>query len=77
MNIEKAVAVLNRALESDNSAITELVNHRVVCNETLANDPDVIVGLNAENKTHVGALGLINGLFSGSGYKIAVVMKEG
>lgn len=68
--LRRAVAVLNRALEADPEAVTALVNTRVSCNEVLADDPTVQVGLFEEGieggQVHrvyrLGPLGLINGL---------------
>lgn len=58
ITIEHAVAVLNEALELDPDAVSELVGHRVSCNERLAEHPTIQVWVDK-----VGILGILNGLF--------------
>lgn len=73
---EDAVAVLNRALEADHEAITDLFRTRVQCNDTLADDPTIQVkGIKEDDGTftpYVGLIGIINGIFDirpdGKGY---------
>lgn len=63
--ISKAIEVLNDALERDPAAITELVNLRAECNESLAGHPTIQVQRFGD--THrIGILGLINGAFGDS-----------
>lgn len=82
VTVEHAVEVLNRALDADPDAISELIFTRVPCNDALADDPTIQVGAR-EHKgapvpgtTEVGILGIINGIFGvhpGTGYgRIAV-----
>ncbi len=61
---QQFVDVLNRAFESDPSAIHALMCNRVPCNGTLAGDPTIQVGIApVEGPNYiVGTLGLINGL---------------
>jgi hypothetical protein len=67
VTIDEVIAILNRALEEDRGAISELMlDHKVVCNKGLAEDETIQVGRrtksgNSENI--VGVLGLLNGLF--------------
>lgn len=56
------VEVLNRALEADRVAVSELLGHRVPCNEALADDRQVIVRPHHDGTHSLSALGLINGL---------------
>lgn len=68
---EHAVKVLNRLAESDREAIAALLNYRVSCNETLAEDPTCQVRLESskgegESETpsySVGLLGILNAIF--------------
>ena len=62
--ITKAIEVLNDALERDPSAITELVNMRAGCNESLAGHPTIQVQKFGDSH-RIGILGLINGVFGG------------
>ncbi len=83
--LRRAVAVLNRALEADPEAITELVNTRVTYNDALADDPTVQVGLVDEGieggQVHrvcrLGPLGLINGLFGVDEFQSGYIYAEG
>ncbi len=59
--IENILRVLNSAANSDPEAIYNLLEHRVVCNSTLANHPTVQVRTE-HGKDLVGALGLINAI---------------
>jgi len=56
--INGIVGVLNEALEADPKAIQDLVNHRVKCNEKLADHPDIQVNMESE----VGLLGIVCGI---------------
>lgn len=67
-----AVAILNRALNADYTAISDLIGFHVECNEALVNDPHIVVGVQRdegnEGRWHeVGALGLINGILRKKG----------
>jgi hypothetical protein len=72
--IDAALYVLNEAVERDRRAIDLLIEHRVNCNENLAEHPDITVtGL----VPVVGALGLINGiLHRATGDMIAAVFDD-
>jgi hypothetical protein len=67
VTIDEAITILNRALEKDRGAISELIlNHKVFCNKELAEDETIQVGRrtrfgNSENI--VSVLGLLNGIF--------------
>lgn len=60
--IEEAIAVLNRIHEADPMVLPALISLRVPCNEAVANDPAVQVGVH-EDEFEVGVLGIINGIF--------------
>lgn len=66
--IDHAIEVLNRALAADPDTVRALFAHRVVCNETLTDDPTIQVTV--KNMPTLGVLGLVNGLFgvAPSGY---------
>lgn len=55
------VEVMNEALAADPDAIEQLINHRVVCNEALANHP-TIQCLKDGDQYRVGLLGILNAL---------------
>lgn len=68
--LSRVVEVLNRALDADADAITDLLEHRVPCNDELAEDPTIqavvdqaamVVGEPAGPWT-VGMLGVLNGI---------------
>lgn len=62
--VDKAIQVLNEALEQDSNAIHALIRHRVVCNAALADHRSIQVGQYTDSKLfHVGLLGIINGIF--------------
>jgi len=67
ITLESAIEVLNRALESDKSAISKLfLGKGVKCNEELAEDETIQIGRFVEDgKTYnrIRPLGLINGMF--------------
>ncbi len=75
--IDTTIMFLNEILTLDPEAISQIVFHRVSCNETLANHPTVQTGdyhLDIGPCT-LGTLGLLNGLF-GNGERIAAVVDE-
>jgi hypothetical protein len=62
LSVDKAIEILNSIVEVDRSALSNLINQRVLCNEILAGHLTVQVScVNGENK--VGLLGILNGLF--------------
>jgi hypothetical protein len=67
VTLDEVVEVLNRALEKDRGAISELIlDGKVVCNEELAEDETVQVGKKRQcgKDVHtIGVLGLLNGFF--------------
>ena len=80
ITVVDAVAILNRALEADPDAISQLVCHHVPCNQALADDPTIQGGYHDDDTTRwheVGMLGILNGLFgvraNQCGYLIAEV----
>lgn len=63
--IQRVVDLMNEALEADQTAISNLINHRVPCNETLADHPTIQCGIRspaALSDTTVGLLGILNGI---------------
>ena len=48
ISIDDALRVLNRALEADPDAMKRLRESKVLCNEELANDPDIQCGVSRE-----------------------------
>ena len=71
-----AIELLNAAFVADPGAILSLMINRVPCNESLAEDPFIIVEKTPviENSWRVGALGLINGILNANDLPI-VAMK--
>jgi hypothetical protein len=65
VTIDEAIAVLNRALEKDPAAISELfLRNRSQCNDLLADDETIQVGhIFGETECTVGVLGILNGIF--------------
>jgi hypothetical protein len=63
--IQKALQVLNDALERDPIAITQLVNFRVDCNAQIVNHPTIQSSV-YHGITKVGVLGLVNGIVGNS-----------
>lgn len=59
---QDAVTILNELLECDAVAVSALVNHRIPCNQVLANHSTVQVSRDDQGY-RVGLLGIINGLF--------------
>ena len=76
VTVDAAIAVLNRALEADPKALSDLVAARVPCNAALADDPTVQCGECGCIPLAVGLLGIINGIFGaderGVGYISAI-----
>ena len=71
--VNRALAVLNDALERDPAAMTQLVNARVSCNEKLTKHVTIQTGVYG-NEYKIGVLGLINGVL---GYKHGGIGAEG
>ena len=69
VSVDKAIDVLNRIHSADPSVLSNLIFSRVPCNEELANDPSVQVGVVPKKYElddelwEVGLLGIINGIF--------------
>ena len=62
--ITNVIDLLNNALKDDPIAISALVNHKVFCNDKLANHPTIQVdGYSEKGKFKVGLLGILNGFF--------------
>lgn len=71
--------VLNRALAADPAAISCLLLNRVPCNNSLADDPHVIVsGLYPGNAgpAVVSAMGLLNGILTALGHPVVAMKFE-
>jgi hypothetical protein len=58
---EAIVSLLNEINEMDPSVLPALIEHRVPCNQKLADHPTVQVGKDADGY-EVGILGILNGL---------------
>lgn len=75
-HIDVAIDVLNKALELDRYAVTELVRFRVPCNNKLVEHETVQCRIDSIGMS-VSVLGLINGLFgttlAGNGHIVATV----
>lgn len=67
ITIDEAIAILNKALEIDRRAISELVlDHRIKCNSELFEDETIPVSRSSNNGCFiVGLLDVLNGLFGG------------
>ena len=63
--IQKAIQVLNDALERDPIALTQLVNLRVDCNAQLVSHPTIQSSV-YHGVSKVGILGLVNGIVGNS-----------
>jgi len=75
---ERAAEALNRALCADPQAIMSLVNHRVACNQRLADDATIQVGsLDDAPPWRVGLLGVINGIVGCDANGLGLVMALG
>lgn len=72
-NVQRALDVLNDALERDPIALTQLVNARVTCDLRLSKHKTVQTGV-YEDTHKVGVLGLVNGIL---GYKRGGIGAEG
>lgn len=79
--IDNAVEVLNRLHKADPFVMQNLIFMRVPCNEAVAKDPTIQVGVDHKGAATVGILGIINGLFGvddrGIGYIYAHLGKSG
>lgn len=64
-----AVCVLNRAWGADPAAIHALICHRVLCNQSLADDPTVVVDESdcGSGAFTLGTIGLLNGILEEMG----------
>lgn len=74
-DINIALKVLNEALIADPVAIETLINHRVLCNDALADHPNVQVRRDdRDGCSYVGLLGILNGVLEPmTGQRIAAV----
>lgn len=63
VSLQKVVSFLNELLEIDTLAVEHLIEHRVPCNEGMAEHPSVQV-IGDGPLYRVGLLDLLNGLFS-------------
>jgi hypothetical protein len=66
------VMILNEALACDQAAVSALVEHRVLCNDVLAEHPDIPLDGNGR----VGLLGLLNGVAFREGEVIEALYSE-
>ena len=72
-NVRHALKILKEALERDSQAITQLVNTRVNCDDSLSKHRTIQTRI--LNGSHMlGLLGLINGIL---GYKLGGIGAEG
>lgn len=65
--VDRAIKVLNQAIELDKEAITALLFLRVSCNEDLANHDTIQVLASTHKNYQVGVLGIINGILGING----------
>ena len=77
ISANRAIQVLNEALNIDHNAIEQIIEHRVTCNNKLADKTSIqVITSPHDNANLVGALGLINGLFGlredGYGFIVAI-----
>ena len=63
VTVQEVMALLNETLKLDREAIGFLVEHRVPCNNDLADHPTIEVGCTENGDPLVAMLGIINGLF--------------
>lgn len=64
MNPARVVRVLNEIHKLDSTVLQALIEHRVSCNEALANHPTVQVAKSDNGEGFiVGMLGILNGFF--------------
>lgn len=64
IDIDHTIRLLNEALKLDPQAVTALIEHRVPCNDQLADHPSIQCGHPPDQPTaRVGLLGLLNGIF--------------
>ncbi len=83
--VDRAIRVLNRLLETDPKACKAFIEQEVPCNEDIANDPDIQVGLSADGSYRIRPLGMINGILGaiqdgthkGWGHVAVVVESDG
>lgn len=77
--VDRAIEVLNRAIQKDPEAIRKLFKIQIECNDEIAADADIQVKAEG-NKTFIRPLGLINGLFGaaedGFGKIVAICSDE-
>lgn len=68
-SVDDTIAFLNELLEADESWMRAIVNHRPVCNRSIAYHPTLQAGefKNKKGTFYAGMLGLINGLFGKAG----------
>lgn len=62
VKVREVIDVLNRIHEKDPTVLPALINYRVPCNDVLAEDPTVQVGITPEGGWEVGLLGILNGV---------------
>ena len=78
--VDKAIEVLNRALEKDPEALRRFFKIQIPCNDLLAGDKGVQVKAEGTQK-FIRPLGIINGLFGaaedGLGKIVAICSNEG
>jgi hypothetical protein len=64
VTIDEVIDILNELGRLDGVALNNLVEHRIVCNSSLAAHPTVqVIWDKAEEVYRVGFLGFVNGLF--------------
>ena len=63
VSVDRAIEVLNEALEADPDAVWSLMHMETWCNDKLADHPAIQVGRDHLGHHKLRPLGLINGLF--------------
>ena len=72
--------VLNEAVTADRQAVKDLLSHKVVCNQSMADHPDILVGTRTTeygDENVLGTLGLLNGIIERvTGRRVAAVLTD-
>ena len=63
ITLDEVIESLNKVLQMDRSAIQELINVRVDCNDSLASDAEIQFSLCLNRSPQLSVLGLINSFF--------------
>lgn len=75
-NINAFLGYLNNIVKHDPEALTSIIEHRVDCSDFLINHPNIPVYKCPDDVYRIGMLGIIQGFFAESGYKIVANYAE-